>query len=124
MILFDLLKERSKNKMDIAKIKTWVCTFAEKNKLWFECYDEIPDIPIEDMQTSYINKTKYIEINRFHDITLGFFEYIREDIDEEEWTSVDRHRIFVLHSSDFSNEEALFAAIVQETKKYTGVDPK
>ena len=110
--------------MDFAKIKEWVRTFAEKNKLWFECYDEIPGIPIEDMQTSYINKTKYIDINRFHDITLGFFEHIREEIDEEEWTSVDRHRIFILHPSDFSNEEALFAAIIQETKKYTGTDPE
>jgi hypothetical protein len=111
--------------MDIVKIKEWVRAFAEKHKLWFECYDEIVhDIPIEDMQTSFINRTKYIEINRFHDITLGFFEFIREDIDEEEWTSVDQHRIFVLQSSDFATEEALFAAIEKETKKYIGTDPK
>jgi len=104
--------------MDIVKIKEWVRTFAEKHKLWFECYDEIPGIPIEDMQMSYINKTKYIEINRFYDITLGFFEFIREEIDEEEWTSVDRHRIFVLQPSDFATEEALFSTIVQKTEKY------
>ena len=110
--------------MDFVKIKEWVRTFAEKNKLWFECYDEIPDIPIEDMQTSYINKTKYIEINRFHDITLGFFEYIREDIDEEEWTSVETNRFFVLQSSNFANESDLFAAIIREMNRYVQVEPE
>jgi len=40
--------------MDITKIKTWIRTFAEKHKLWFESYDEIPELFIEDMQTSFI----------------------------------------------------------------------
>ena len=35
--------------MDIVKIKTWIKTFAKQKKIWFESYDEIPDIPIEDM---------------------------------------------------------------------------
>ena len=110
--------------MDIVKIKEWVRDFAEKHKLWFECYDEIVhEIPIEDMQTSFINKTNYIEIDRFHDITFGLFEFIREEIDEEEWTSVDRHTIFLWISSDFATEEALFASIEKKTKKYPGIYP-
>lgn len=70
------------------------------------------------MQSAYINKTKFIEINRFYDITFGYFEFIREHIDEDEMTSVDRHRLFVLQSSDFATEETLFNYIIQKTKDY------
>ena len=104
--------------MDNAKIKTWVRTFAEKHDLWFECHDELRIPSIDDMQPSYIDGKMFIDINRFHDITVGVFEFIREDIDEEEWTSVDTNRFFILQSSDFSNEADLFAAIEQESKKY------
>ena len=104
--------------MDFAKNKTWVRTFAEKHDLWFQCYDEVPSISIDDMQPSYIDGKMFIDINRFHDITMGVFEFIREEIEEEEWTSVDPNRFFVLQSSNFVNETDLFAAIEQESKKY------
>jgi hypothetical protein len=70
------------------------------------------------MPPSYIDGRMFIDINRFHDITLGVFAFIREDIEEEEWTSVDDIRFFILQSSHFSNEADLFDAIEQESKKY------
>jgi len=104
--------------MDFAKIKAWVRAFAEKHDLWFQCYDELRIPSIDEMPPSYIDGKMFIDINRFHDITMGVFEYIREEIEEEEWTSVDEIRFFVLQFSDFVNEEALFSAIVRETRKY------
>ena len=104
--------------MDIVKIKAWVRAFAEKHDLWFQCYNEIRIPSIDEMPPSYIDGRMFIDINRFHDITLGVFAFIREDIEEEEWTSVDDIRFFILQSSHFSNEADLFDAIEQESKKY------
>ena len=66
-----------KERMDFTKIKEWVRTFAEKNDIWFQTYDEIPGLSIEDMQTSYIEGKMFIDINRFHDIKVGYFEYFK-----------------------------------------------
>ena len=110
--------------MDIVKIKTWVRTFAEKHDLWFQCYDEVPNISIDDMQPSYIDGKMFIDINRFYDITMGVFEFIREDIEEEEWTSVETNRFFVLQSSNFVNESDLFAAIIREMDRYIQIEPE
>jgi len=115
---------QEKKRMNNAKIKTWVRTFAEKHELWFQCHDELRIPSIDDMEPSYIDGKMFIDINRFHDITLGVFEFIREDIEEEEWTSVDTIRFFVLQSSDFSNEEALYAGIIRESKKYIQIEPE
>jgi|LauGreDrversion2_5_1035112.scaffolds.fasta_scaffold42808_3 hypothetical protein len=103
--------------MDITKIKTWIRTFAEKHKLWFESYDEIPELFIEDMQTSFIEGKLYIEINRFYDITFGFFEYTKNYL-EEEYISVEKNKLFVWQLSDFATEEDLFKNIIQQTMIY------
>ena len=110
--------------MDFAKIKTWVRTFAEKHDIWFQSYDEIPSISIDDMEPSYIDGKMFIDINRFHDITMGVFQFIREEIEEEEWTSVDTNRFFVWESSKFSNETDLFAAIIREMDRYIEIEPE
>jgi len=110
--------------MDFAKIKTWVRTFAEKHDIWFQCHDELRIPSIDDMEPSYIDGKMFIDINRFHDITMGVFQYIREEIEEEEWTSVDTNRFFVWESSKFSNETDLFAAIIREMDRYIEIDPE
>ena len=111
-------------RMEIAKIKSWVRTFAEKHDLWFECHNE-PHIPsIDDMEPSFIDGKIFIEINRFYDITVGVFQFIREDIEEEECTSVDMDRFFILQSSNFTNEAKLFAAIIREIGIYVQVEPE
>lgn len=107
--------------MDNTKIKTWIRNFTQQNKIWFECYDEIPDIPIEDMQTSFIEGKSYIEINRFYDITFGFFEYIKKPFlkeEEEEEVFVCKNKLFVWLLSDFSTEDNLFETIERKTKIY------
>ena len=110
--------------MDIVKIKAWISTFAEKHDLWFQCYDEVPSISIDDMQPSYIDGKMFIDINRFHDITMGVFQFIREEIEEEEWTSVETNRFFVLQSSNFVNESDLFTAIIREMSRYVQIEPE
>jgi len=104
--------------MDFAKIKTWLRTFAEKNNLWFQTYDEIHGLSIDDMQTSYIEGKMFIDINRFHDITVGYFEYFKEPFDKLEKVSVEKRPFFFLRLSDYENEEDLYAAIIQEIRKY------
>ena len=114
--------------MDITKINNWIRTFAEKHKIWVECYDEIPELVIEDMQTSFIDGKPYIEINRFYDITFGFFEYTKnyleqeqeqeQEQEEEEYISVEKNKLFVWQLSDFATEENLFETIYRKTKIY------
>ena len=104
--------------MDFAKIKTWVRTFAEKNDLWFQTYDEIHGLSIDDMQTSYIEGKMFIDINRFHDITVGYFEYFKEPFVEPEKVSVEKRPYFILRLSDYKNEDALYVAIILEMRKY------
>lgn len=104
--------------MDFTKIKTWVRTFAEKNDLWFECYDEITGLSIDDMQTSYIEGKMFIDINRFHDITIGCFEYFKEPFVKEEKVSVEKRPFFILRLSDYENEEALYTATILQIRNY------
>jgi len=98
--------------MDIVKIKTWIRSFAKQNKIWFESYDEIPEIP----QTSFIEGKLYIEINQFYDITIGFFEYTKDIIEENVF--VCKHKLFVWQLSDFSTEKSLFETIYRKIKIY------
>ena len=110
--------------MDFTKIKTWVRTFAEKHDLWFETYDENTGLSIDDMQTSYIEGKMFIDINRFHDITVGYFEYFKEPFieEEEEKVSVEKRLFFILRLSDYKNEEDLYLAIILEMRKYILVE--
>lgn len=108
--------------MDFAKIKAWISTFAEKHDLWFETYDEITGLSIDDMQTSYIEGKMFIDINRFHDITVGYFEYFKEPFVKEEKVSVEKRPFFILRLSDYKNEEALYLAIILEMRKYILVE--
>ena len=104
--------------MDFAKIKTWVRAFAEKHDVWFQCYDEITGLSIDDMQTSYIEGKMFIDINRFHDITVGYFEYFKEPFEEEEKVSVEKRPFFILRLSDYENEEALYTAAILQIRNY------
>jgi hypothetical protein len=108
--------------MDIVKIKTWIRSFAKQNKIWFESYDEIPEIPIEDMQTSFIEGKLYIEINQFYDITIGFFEYTKDIIEENVF--VCKHKLFVWQLSDFSTEKSLFETIYRKIKIYKDLEQR
>lgn len=119
-----LMSVSQEKKIEIAKIKAWVRTFAEKHDLWFECHNE-PHIPsIYDMEPSYIDGKIFIEINRFYDITVGVFQFIRENIEEEECTSIDMDRFFIVQSSNFVNEADIFATIIREIDEYVKIEPE
>jgi len=104
--------------MDFVKIKEWVRAFAEKNDIWFQTYDEITGLSIDDMQTSYIEDKMFIDINRFHDIKVGYFVYFKEPFDEPEKVSVEERPFFICRLSDYENEEALCNAIILKIRKY------
>lgn len=104
--------------MDFVKIKEWIRAFAKKNDLWFQTYDEITGLSIDDMQTSYIEGKMFIDINRFHDITVGCFEYFKEPFVTEEKVSVEKRPFFILRLSDYENEEALYTATILQIRNY------
>ena len=103
--------------IEIESLKNELITFANENNILIEIQNMVKRIDDEE-DYKKIDRKPYITLYK-HIISYGKIDIVKEDIEEEEWTTVDYDTHFYIDINDFISIDKVMGELKKKIILYT-----